>query len=53
MTKWLIAILATALTLAFAPAAWADCTDHPYDINGHSIRCTTCGYGFGRCYTSG
>jgi hypothetical protein len=45
MTKWLIAILATALTLAFAPAAWAGCMTRTYYINGEMITCSSCCYG--------
>jgi hypothetical protein len=52
MTKWMIAILATALTLAFAPTAWAECTSHSYLIKGKSIHCVTCCLTGGSCYTT-
>jgi hypothetical protein len=45
MTKWMIAILATALTLAFAPTAWASCTWHTYHLPGRTVICETCCYG--------
>jgi hypothetical protein len=51
MTKWMIAILATALTLAFAPTAWAGCTSHTIMTGTRTIFCTTC-CSYGTCTTT-
>jgi hypothetical protein len=51
MTKWMIAILATALTLAFVPTAWASCTTHTYYGRGRIITCETCCY-YNDCTTT-
>jgi hypothetical protein len=49
--RLILAILATALTLAFAPSAWASCTTHTYYGRGRIITCETCCY-YNDCTTT-